>query len=958
MKSITLESTALLLLAAPVMLHAAPVELGRESFEAAPGIGYTTSTAEFDEASVPTSDFFGKFPNDGARTRGVITGGDGSNVFMGEDLDAVAPVGPTQSLTTNAFSIAGKTNTSVKILLAAPGTGPSGTVLNGGHQNHYDWSATTADVDFVRVEASIDGGPFNRLIQFSPNTGTLHQPLTLDADGDYLGGGATTLNATFQEFDLPISSGNSVQVRVVMHTNATNEYIVVDNIRIFGETAATAPPSIAGVPGTALIFNEGSAAQTLAPALTVTDADSASLASAVVSISANHTSAEDVLAATPSGAILPGDIVFNSGAGTLTITRNASLADYQAVLRSVTYRNTNATSPNTGARQISFRVNDSANNSNQPIRVVEITDAITVQSVPFTESFETDGRGTRYALDGRFTTGPAFFDRVALSGVTNGDGTFGIAAEDTLVDAAPVKAASFLLNTAGLVNLTATVRLAAPGGNQGGNVYDSNDFIAIEASVNGGAFTTVGNFRSTGGLNTAMAQDTNSDNTGDGTVLTAAMQDFTFNLPAANTLGLRVRMQSNSAGERLVADRIVVTGTPVEFSINSVSGAENAGAMSFTVTRSISTGADTVNYAVTGGSAAPDDFTAASGTVSFADGETTRPISVSITPDNIVELDETFSVALSSPSRGAVAGGPGTGTITNDDSAVISLTGGTVTEGDSGTAAISFTVTLSNPVDAPITFNRATLASGTATSGTDFTAVSSTATFIAALSTTGNFSVNAIGDHVPESTETVPVELSSLSASGRSVTFTGGGATTTASGGILDDDPVIVAGTGGLSMGIGASGKTNIAALLAQATGGEGRPLSLASVQSGPTAGGGTVSIVDGWINYQPAPGFSGADSFTYTISDGFQTVTGTVNVVASNGIGQTVNILSITPQGAGNALVALGIPGRTYRWQTSSNLTTWTNLGSSVVCPGSGVISHTDPGPLPPTRFYRMVQP
>jgi hypothetical protein len=117
------------------------------------------------------------------------------------------------------------------------------------------------------------------------------------------------------------------------------------------------------------------------------------------------------------------------------------------------------------------------------------------------------------------------------------------------------------------------------------------------------------------------------------------------------------------------------------------------------------------------------------------------------------------------------------------------------------------------------------------------------------------------------------------------------------------------------------------------------------------------VSAAGGWVIYEPAPGFSGADSFTYTISDGVLTANGTVNVVADRGIGQTQNIMPPTPEGAGNRLVALGIPGRTYRWQTSSNLTTWTNLGAAAVCPSSGVMTILDPGPLPPIRFYRLAQ-
>ena len=943
---------ALTLLAVPALLRAVPTEIARESFEGVGGtIGFTTSIAQFDEPTVATSDFFSVQPNDGTKliNATVIAGDDGANMFAAEDIDTT-PTNhpPTQFITFNPVNITGKTLTSVKILLSAPGTGPA-----AGGTNQYDWSATSADINLIRVEASVDGGPFNRLAQFSPHTATLNQPLSLDTNGDGLGGEGTILTAAFQDFDFPFPTGGSVQIRVVMHSNASSEYLCIDNVRIFGDNPVTAPPALGGVPGTPLVFPEGGPPAALAPAITVSDTDSANLASATVTITANLTSGEDVLAATPSGAILAGDIVYNPGTGTLTITRSAPLATYQTVLRSVTYQNTNVAGPNTALRSITFSASDGVNASNSPIRQVDVVDTILTHNLPFTESFETDGRGTRYALDGRFTNGAAMFDRGQPSGTTNLDGTFAVIAEDTLLDPAPVKAARFHLNTQPFGGVNASVRLGA----LGGAIYDTGDVIAIEASVNGGAYNTVAAFRSMGGVGFPMALDTDNNGIGDGTQLSATMQDFSFPMPAAATLGLRIRCQSNTTAERLIVDRIVVTGTPVTFSINSVSGGES-GTRSFTVTRNTASGPDTVDFIAGGGSATSGtDYTAASGTVSFADTETTKPIVVTITADNIVELDETFQVTLSNPSRGTVTGGPGTGTITNDDSAVLTLTGGTATEGDTGTTPITYSLVLSNPVDVAVTFNRATQVTGTATSGTDFTAVPSTATSISALTTTGSFTVNAIGDHDPESTETVPVQLSTLAAGGRNVTFSGGGATLTVSGGIIDDDPPIVPGTGSIGTGVGASGKLTVASLLALASGGEG-PLSLVSVQAGPTAGGGTVTVTDGWINYQPAPGFSGADSFSYTITDGFNSANGTVNVVASNGIGQTVNIVSITPQGGGNLLVALGIPGRTYQWQTSPNLTTWTNLGAPIVCPNSGVVSQTDPGPLPPTRFYRMVQP
>ena len=165
------------------------------------------------------------------------------------------------------------------------------------------------------------------------------------------------------------------------------------------------------------------------------------------------------------------------------------------------------------------------------------------------------------------------------------------------------------------------------------------------------------------------------------------------------------------------------------------------------------------------------------------------------------------------------------------------------------------------------------------------------------------------------------------------------------------------AGTASMGLEPGVSGKLTVASLVALASGGAGG-YSFAGLQGGPTAGGATVAIVDGWVVYQPTPGFTGADSFSYFIEDAASaTAAGTVNVVVAQGIGQTVNIIGITPAGDGNVAVALGIPGRTYQWQTSSNLTTWTPLGGAQVCPASGVVTVVDPGPLPPTRFYRMVQ-
>ena len=103
--------------------------------------------------------------------------------------------------------------------------------------------------DLIRVEASVDGGPFNPILQFSPTNPTpaLNSPLSLDTDFNGLGGQGTTLTAAFQEFDAPFPTGNSVQIRVVMHSNATSEYLCMDLVRIFGDSPVTNPPTCAAV---------------------------------------------------------------------------------------------------------------------------------------------------------------------------------------------------------------------------------------------------------------------------------------------------------------------------------------------------------------------------------------------------------------------------------------------------------------------------------------------------------------------------------------------------------------------------------------------------------------------------------------------------------------------------------------------------------------------------------------
>lgn len=99
----------------------------------------------------------------------------------------------------------------------------------------------------------------------------------------------------------------------------------------------------------------------------------------------------------------------------------------------------------------------------------------------------------------------------------------------------------------------------------------------------------------------------------------------------------------------------------------------NAGTtpMSFQVTLShASPSVVSVTYATSDGSAtAPSDYVAASGTLTFSPGQTSKAIVVSIVGDTVLEPDETFAVTLGQPENATILNGTATGTITNDDTA-------------------------------------------------------------------------------------------------------------------------------------------------------------------------------------------------------------------------------------------------------------------------------------------------
>jgi chitinase len=135
----------------------------------------------------------------------------------------------------------------------------------------------------------------------------------------------------------------------------------------------------------------------------------------------------------------------------------------------------------------------------------------------------------------------------------------------------------------------------------------------------------------------------------------------------------------------------------------------------------------TVAYATEDGTAkAGTNYTATSGTLTFAPGTTTETIAVPTQPG--APGTETYTLALSSPAGATLARGSATGTIIDPPLPTLSVGTASVTETSAATTDETFTVTLSAASAAAVSVAYKT-ADGTAKAGTDYTAASGTLTF-------------------------------------------------------------------------------------------------------------------------------------------------------------------------------------------------------------------------------------
>ena len=134
---------------------------------------------------------------------------------------------------------------------------------------------------------------------------------------------------------------------------------------------APAPaPALSGAENT-VSFDQGGVPVALDPGLGVSDPQSQDLVGATVQITSGFL-AGDILTASTAGTNI---VAAYNGAGTLTLTGADTLADYESVLRSLTFASTSSNATNDGAdtsRTITWQVSDGTSSSNEASTTVTV----------------------------------------------------------------------------------------------------------------------------------------------------------------------------------------------------------------------------------------------------------------------------------------------------------------------------------------------------------------------------------------------------------------------------------------------------------------------------------------------------------------------------------------------------------------------------------------------------------
>lgn len=222
--------------------------------------------------------------------------------------------------------------------------------------------------DFISVEVQIDGGGYVEILRFeSDETSGANGFLRQDTDGDGIGDGQLLSFDLIEFGNFEIAGeGASLDLRLSFHVDGPNEQIGFDDFSI-NSMAPNIASVLADIEMDDMIYQESGGPQIISSTITVSDVDDVNIQSAAVILTGGLDSDNDVLGFV--SGLDTGNITasYQSIIGALTLTGTATVAQYQAALRSVTYHNAFMTE-STASRTFVFTVTDDTLTSNAVTR--------------------------------------------------------------------------------------------------------------------------------------------------------------------------------------------------------------------------------------------------------------------------------------------------------------------------------------------------------------------------------------------------------------------------------------------------------------------------------------------------------------------------------------------------------------------------------------------------------------
>ncbi|MEL7332105.1 MAG: Calx-beta domain-containing protein [Cyanobacteria bacterium J06560_2] len=202
-----------------------------------------------------------------------------------------------------------------------------------------------------------------------------------------------------------------------------------------------------------------------------------------------------------------------------------------------------------------------------------------------------------------------------------------------------------------------------------------------------------------------------------------------------------------------------------------------------------SSGSASVTVQLADGTAtAPDDYNNAPIVVDFADGETTKTITIPVIDDGVSETSETVSAILAAPTGGTTLGAQSTTTISildNDAPGTLSFEAANFEMGEDGTALSEISIVRTGGSSGAVSAT-VQLTDGTATAPADYSSAPITVTF-ANGKTVQTVTVPIVDDATIEGRESLSLTLGNLTGGA------GLGSQTTAELTIVDNDAAVSA---------------------------------------------------------------------------------------------------------------------------------------------------------------------